>query len=263
MLSSDSKDFFESKFETDKYSRIKEYSIFLYHLLDILMLLLRYLLSSHVDNYRDDMVIENLVYLILSLINFFCENYSNNELNYISVVTTEYLQRLFEKSLETFKEICKFNTTIKLNFEKIFEKIAEEPSFKGGMLYLLSFIFNVVTNEYTIEAFQDLIKKEQKKPVIDIYYDLESNIKSTIRMGNLGEKENFLQYAVKMGVTSNNPFIISSSILFLNCVQKSMYETTGDNINEKVNEYLKVSLENAWKEISKVKIYLLIEDKVI
>ena len=37
-------------------------------------------------------------------------------------------EKLFEKALEAFKEICKFNTTIKLNFEKIMEKYIEQSS---------------------------------------------------------------------------------------------------------------------------------------
>ena len=69
LLSNDSKTFLETKCDIDKFNRTKEYIIFLYHLLDILFLLLRYLLSSHVDNYRDDLVIESIVYLIIYLIN--------------------------------------------------------------------------------------------------------------------------------------------------------------------------------------------------
>lgn len=269
LLSNDSKTYHETKCEIDKYSRTKEYIIFLYHLLDILFLLLRYLLSSHVDNYRDDLVIESVVYLIISLINNFYEYYNYCEINNKSIYLSELLQKLFEKSLECFKEICKFNTTIKLNFEKIFEKLSENPSNKGSMLYLLSFIFNVVTNEYTLETFQDILKKVQKKPVIDIYYDLESNIKSNIRIGNLAEDQNFLQYVVKVGVNSNNMWLINNCVLFLNSVQKSREDSSAskekghhDKIHDKVNEYLKESLENAWNKISKVKTYLLMEEKV-
>ena len=269
LLSNDSKTFLETKCDIDKFNRTKEYIIFLYHLLDILFLLLRYLLSSHVDNYRDDLVIESIVYLIIYLINNFYDIYNYSESNNKSTYLSELLQNLFEKSLECFKEICKFNTTIKLNFEKIFEKFSEDPSNKGSMLYLLSFIFNVVTNEYTLETFQDIIKKFQKKPVIDIYYDLESNIKSNIRIGNLAEDQNFLQYVVKIGINSNNMWIINNCVLFLNSVQKSRDEGTSnkdkslnDKIHEKVNEYLKQSLENAWNKVSKVKTYLLMEEKV-
>lgn len=274
LLSNDMREFVDVKNEADKSLKIKEYSIFLFHLYDILSILLTNLLSSHVDNYRDNIVIESTVGLLITLINYLFDAYSldkstltNTYLDTINVTPSatysiQYVQKLFEKTLHTFKEICKFNTTIKLNFEKIFEKLSEKPSNKGALVYILNFMFSVVNNEYTIEAFIDILRKTQKMPVIDVYNDLESNLKfNTIRVGHVSDNMTFLQYIVDACVSSNNPWLEKISSQLLLSIQRSYVNKTKDKIFEQICDFLLNSLNNSFNKTAKVNMSIL-EDKV-
>ena len=261
-LSIESKYNIDSKLEFEKTQHLKEYSIFLYHILDILFILLRNLLSSHVDNYRDDLVIENLVYLLLEVINFLYEIYELNCLSFKSFFITEYIQKLLEKGLEVFKEICKFNTTIKRNFEKILEKIAEKPSYKGAMLYLLTFIISSVNNEYTLEDFVEIFKKIQKVPNVDILYELETNVRNqVVRIGNFCDGKNFLEYCVEIAIYSNNQWIVKNIANFFIMLLKSNINQTKEKLYDKIYEYLYTSLISAFNNVNKIELKL-VEDKV-
>jgi len=230
--------------------------------LDILLILLRNLLSSHVDNYRDDLVIENLIYLLLEVTNFLYEIYDLNSLSFKSYFITEYIQKLFEKTLEVFKEICKFNTTIKRNFEKILEKIAEKPSYKGAMLYLLTFVILSVNNEYTLEDFLEVLMKVQKVPIVDILYELETNVKNqVIRIGNFCDGKNFLEYVVDIAIYSNNAWIAKNCSNFLIILLKSNINQSKEKLYDKIYDYLYTPLITAYNSIYKMELTLL-QDKV-
>ena len=235
LLSSESKEFqYNAKgdYEFEIYSKIKEYSILLTHLYDILSILLKHLLSTHVDNYRDDTVIENTVSLLIIIINYLYENFENSQqatnsgshsqsktnLQYImfsasNIHVIEHVQNLFDSSLKAFKEICKFNTTIKLNFEKILERIAEKPSNKSAMVYILNFMFNVVSNEYTIETFVEVLSKIQKLPQVDVYTELENETyqkRYHLKIGHLSAEKSFINYVSEMGALTNNDWLRSN-----------------------------------------------------
>lgn len=273
-MSSDFKEKFQdlkSENECDKFLLLKDYSIFLFHLFDILSILLKNLLSSHVDNYRDNIVIENTVSLLIILINYLVDIYSNDKINtsfsnlnfyensnlYLLVV--EYVQKLFENVLEAFREICKFNTTIKLNFEKILEKIAEKPSNLTPMVYILNFMFNVVNNEYTIETFLDFLRKVQKQPQTDVYNELETNIKQSMKIGHYSDEKNLIQFLVELGINSNNDFMITNIAGLLISVQKADMK---GKTNEQLCEYLISHINNFFSKISKLNIALLEEKEI-
>jgi hypothetical protein len=276
LLSSDLGGYVEnskSDSESEKFTKIKEYSIFLYHLYDILSTLLRHLLSSHVDNYRDNVVIDSSISLLITLINYLCEIYSvdrstSNTLSpfyensncYVYIV--EPLQKLFESVLTTLREICKFNTTIKLNFEKIVERIAEKPSNKGAMIYILNFMFNMVNNEYTIETFIEIFRKVQKQPPNDVYFELESNIKNqTVRIGHLAEEKYFLQYLMDIALNSSNYWILSNTANLLISIKRIYVNKNRAKVYEQVCDYLNNHIINISSKIVKVN-YSILQSKV-
>ena len=214
------------------------------------------------DNYRDDLVIENLIYLLLEVINFLYEIYDVNSLSYKSFFISEYIQKLLEKGLEVLKEICKFNTTIKRNFEKILEKIAEKPSYKGGMIYLLTYIISSVNNEYALEDFLEILKKVQKVPVMDILYELETNVKNqVIRIGNFSDGKNFLEYLVDIAISSNNNWIVKNCANFLITLLKSNINQSKEKLYDKIYDYMYTQLISAVNNVNKIDLKL-VEDKV-
>ena len=106
-------------------------SNFLYYLYDILTILINNLLSSHVDNYRDEEIIEHLLSNISSCFSFLISIYTLDEkifkigANLYKIVNS--VQNLFNKCLELLHEFCQFNTTIKLEFREIIDKILSVP----------------------------------------------------------------------------------------------------------------------------------------
>lgn len=259
-------------FETEKNTKIKEYSIFLFHLLDILDLLLANLLSSHVDNYRDNFVLDSIINLFVTLINHLQtvytvdKNTSNGlhvDLNYsYSLSNVYYLQILFTKVLFCFRQICKFNTTIKLNFNKIMEKIVENPSYKGPLIFVLNFMFQVVNNEYTIINFLELIKKQQKIPVQDIYSELESTYEHQqfVKIGHLANDLSLIEYIMEIGINSNSSWISDNCASLLIGIQKN-YSSKDNKVYEEICDYLNNILSNNFNRIAKVNMSIL-ESKV-
>ncbi len=278
----------EIKNDCDKYKKIKEYSILLTHLYELLGILLKNLLSSHVDNYRDSCIIDCTINLIIHITNFLYENYSgysyikgsrevnlNNNDNELNPITDsyeennncniiEYLQNLLQNTLNTFKEMCKFNTSIKLNFEKILEKVSEKPSNKGPMIYVLNFMLNIVTNEYTIETFIDHFRKFQKRLPVDVYNDIEFNIKANpIRLSNLFEDRNFIKYAIEIGTSCENEWIVENSAKFLLTLKRCYISKTKENMYQEISEALISSLNSAFNKISKIECLSILNEKVI
>jgi hypothetical protein len=265
LLSNDLKEYQETLSDVEKNNKIKEYSILLTYLYDTLSILFVNLLSSHVDNYRDNLVIDSTVSLLLTLINYLYDVYilnSTNDLLPYNVYIVEYVQKLFEVVLRSFKEICKFNTTIKLNFEKILEKVAEKPSNKGAMIYILSFMFHIVNNEYTVETFIEHMTKVYSLPVIDVYSEIESNVKGqVVRLGHLSTDKTFLQYLIEIGMTSNSDWIINNCANLILSIQRCYINKPKLKIYEQINDYLLNAVNTAFSKIAKVDSKIL-EDKV-
>ena len=129
----------------------------------ILATLLSNLLSSHVDNYRDTIVIEKIVDCIVLCVNYLFDIYSDENTNDIINENVESVQKLFEASLLAFREICKFNTTIQLFFKKLIDKLIDKPCNKMGMIFVFNFMLSNVNSEYTVEAFVEHLTKVQNK----------------------------------------------------------------------------------------------------
>jgi hypothetical protein len=265
LLSNDVKEYQETLSDTDKNNKIKEYSIMLSYLYDTLRLLLLNLLSSHVDNYRDNLVIDHTISLLILLTNYLFEVYSYNCSSFprYNVHVVEYVQKLFEVALQTFREICKFNTTIKLNFEKILEKIAEKPCNKGAMIYILSLMYYVVNNEYTAETFIEFMTRVYTLPTNDVCSEIDSNIKGqVIRLGHLCTDKTFLQYVIEVGMLTNNDWIMKECTNLLLSIQRCYINKTKIKIYEQINDDVLNIINNSFTKISKVDCKFL-QDKVI
>jgi hypothetical protein len=221
-----------------------------------------------VDNYRDSVVIDNTVSLLITLINFLYENYSDQLNSDCHTLVIEYVQKLFESTLLAFKEICKFNTTIKLNFEKILEKIAEKPSNKGAMIYILNFMFNIVNNEYTLETFVEILTKPQKAPLVDIYTELENGFALLkphnygIKIGNFTQEKSFIKYLIDIAVNTNNEWIVSTSSELLINILRTYLDKSKGKLNEEIFEYSFELLNQAYNKISKVNA-LIMQDREV
>jgi len=288
----------EAKNDCEKYKKIKEYSILLSNLYEILAILLKNLLSSHVDNYRDSCIIDQTINLIIILTNYLYENFSiysvnnsfkdsnlnnsnhdlnntnssNNNFNGLnfsfeennsSLNIIEYLQNLLLNALNTFKEMCKFNTSIKLSFEKILEKVAEKPSNKGPMIYILNFMLNVVSNEYTIETFIENFRKTQKRMLVDVYNDIEYNIKANpVRLCHLFEEKNFIKYIIEIGTSCENEWIVENAAKFLLAIQRCYVTKSKENLYQEISEALISSLNNTFNKISKIECLTILNEKV-
>ncbi len=260
----------KSELELEKYTRIKEYSVLLTHLYDILATLLGHLLSSHVDNYRDNKVIDNTVSLLIILINYLYEFYSRCEGSNVSIQihsninlnVVENIQKLFTSVLKAFKEICKFNTTIKLNFEKIMERISERPQNKGAMIYIFNFMFSIINNEYTIETFVEHFMKVQKPITIDIFNELESNTKhQAVKISHLCEDRTFIQYIMEIGTNTNNEWIRYNCANLLLSIQRAYKDKSKNNLYEQISDQIINAINSAFGKISKIDLSI-IEDKV-
>jgi hypothetical protein len=267
------------KNECDKYKKIKEYSILLSNLFEILGNLLRNLLSSHVDNYRDSIILDQTINLLIILINYLTNNYASNSYSYSlnnnsncnilfseennNYNIIEYLQNLIYQTLSTFKEICKFNTSIKLNFERIIEKISENPSNKAPMIYILNFMLNIVNNEYTIETFVENFKKPQKNLTIDFYNDLEYNIKAnSVKLSYIFEDKSFIKYIIEIGLSSESEWLVDNCANFLLTLQRLYVLKSKENLYLEIREHIFNSLISIFNKISKIESFNIFSDKV-
>ena len=202
----------------NKYEKIKEYSTLLCHTYEIFKNLLSNLLSSHVDHYRDENVIHETVTLILNCINYLFDIYSNtngNSSNENILESAYYIQNLFESALSAFKQICLFNTTIKLNFKYIIQHLINNPKYKFGMMYLLNFMIHIVNSEHTVENFVDYLTKIIKKPNKEndddsILFETLDNLNkikplSLNRFINQNKDiKNILHYIIEIGIKTSN-----------------------------------------------------------
>ena len=272
LLYSDWKEQSGFKNECDKYKKIKEYSILLSNLYEILGNLLKNLLSSHVDNYRDSMILDYTINLLILLINYLTENYTSNSLSNSNALFSEdnnnyniieYLQNLMYHTLSTFKEICKFNTSIKLNFERIMEKISEKPSNKAPILYILNFMLNIVNNEYTVETFVEHFKKPQKNIIIDFYNDLEYNLKAnSVKLSYIFEDKSFIKYVIEMGLSSESDWLVDNCANFLLTLQRLYVTKSNENLYLEIRENIFNSIVSVFNKISKIESFTIFNDKV-
>ena len=257
----------------NKYEKIKEYSTLLCHIYEILQNLLSNLLSSHVDHYRDESVIHETVILILNCINYLFDIYSNtngNSCNENILRSAYYIQKLFESSLSTFRQICLFNTTIKLNFKNIIQHLINNPKYKFGMMFLLNFMINIVNNEYTVETFVDYLTKTIKKQNAEnegnsILYEILDNL-SKIKPLNLNrfikqknDTQNILQYIIEIGIKTNNDYLLYNTAQVLLGIFRRYVGNDSLNVHHIISNTILSYLTNSFNKISKVNCNILEE----
>ena len=257
----------------NKYEKIKEYSTLLCHIYEILQNLLSNLLSSHVDHYRDESVIHETVILILNCINYLFDIYSNtngNSCNENILRSAYYIQKLFESSLSTFRQICLFNTTIKLNFKNIIQHLINNPKYKFGMMFLLNFMINIVNSEYTVETFVDYLTKIIKKPNAEneensILYETLDNL-SKIKPLNLNrfikqkkDTQNILQYIIEIGIKTNNDYLLYNTAQVLLGIFRRYVGNDSLNVHHIISNTILSYLTNSFNKISKVNCNILEE----
>ena len=210
-------------------------SNFLYYLYDILALLLNNLLSSHVDNYRDEDIVDHLLLNISSCFNFLISLYSLEEKTF-KIGQHLYkkinaVQNLFNKSLELLHELCQFNTTIKLRFKDLIDKILSVPENIPSQLFIVNFIFNNNNSEFTIDHFIDAFQQKIEKinsnnannqnnnalysnnfeetlmmEQLENYKNESVNLK--VILSHCDQKiNNFIDYIIIMGIKTNDDFL--------------------------------------------------------
>ena len=203
-------------------------SNFLYNLYDILTILINNLLSSHVDNYRDEEIIDHLLSNISSCFSFLISIYTLDE-KIIKIGQNLYkiinaVQNLFNKCLELLHEFCQFNTTIKLKFKDIINKILSVPENIPCKLFIVNYILNNNNNEFTIEHFIDIFKQSSEKINLNAINN-QINYEETLMMEQIEniknddlnlkvllsfcdkKIDNFIDYLIIMGISTNDDFI--------------------------------------------------------
>ena len=254
----------ESGGEGNKIEVINTNSLLLSYVMKILSTLLSNLLSSHVDNYRDNEVIEKIVEVIVDCVNFLFEVYSgetfDDEDSKVDIV--ENVQKMFNAALGTFREICKFNTTIKLSFKKLLDMLIDESSNKLGMMYLFNFMLNNVNSEYTIEAFVEHLTKIQKKQGLDLFNEIESNFQTVIKYSDFIENKNILQFIIDIATSSNNDFLVLQCAQVLLCVYKRYNGRNKLNVYEEITEKILSKLNLSFNKIAKINFFLLEEKDI-
>ena len=90
--------------------------------------------------------------------------------------------------LEVLHELCQFNTTIKLKFNDIIERILSSPENILCKLYIINFILNNNNNEFTIDHFIDVFKQTPEK----INVNSGNNSSSTIINNNINFEETLM-----------------------------------------------------------------------
>ena len=250
-------------------------SNFLYHLYDILTLLLNNLLSSHVDNYRDEDIIDHLLLNITSCFNFLISFYALDE-NIFKIGPSLYkkinsVQNLFNKCLELLHELCQFNTTIKIKFKDIIDKILTIPENIPCQLFIVNYILNNNNNEFTIDHFIDVFKQTPEKINSNIINNQNNNglnninfeetlmmeqietakndaINLKILLSHCDQKiNNFIDYVIIMGISTNDDFLKQQCAfiilsIFHKFTLKGNIEVFQEIVNKIINE-IKIQYE--------------------
>ena len=262
-------------------------SNFLYYLYDILCLLLNNLLSSHVDNYRDEDIMDHLFLNISSCFNFLISFYTLDENTYkigpYLYKKINAVQNLFNKCLELLHEICQFNTTIKLKFKDIMDRILSIPENIPCQLFLVNFILNNNNNEFTIDHFIDAFKLSPEK--INTFINNQNinglnniNFEETLMMEQLENAKNdalnlkvilshcdqkisnFIDYVIIMGISTNDDFIKQQCALnILSIFHKFTLKGNTEIFQEIVSKIIS-EIKTQYEYLSKVNC-LYFEDK--
>ena len=263
------------------------FSNFLYHLYDILCTLLNNLLSSHVDNYRDEDIMDHLFLNISASFNFLISFYTLDEgiykigPNFYKKINA--VQNLFNKSLELLHEICQFNTTIKLKFKDIIDRILSVPENIPCQLFLVNFILNNNNNEFTIDHFIDVFKQNPEKIALlgnnPNFAGLNMiNFEETLMMEQLdnikndainlkvilshcgGKIYNFIDYIIIMGISTNDDFIKQQcALIILSIFHKFTLKGNTETFQEIVTSIIN-EIKTQYEYLSKVNC-LYFEDK--
>ena len=263
-------------------------SNFLYHLYDILSLLLNNLLSSHVDNYRDEDIIDQLLLNISSCFNFLISFYSLDEKNFKIGIDLyrkiNAVQNLFNKCLEFLHELCQFNTMIKLRFKDIIDKILSVPENIPSQLFIINYILNNNDNEFTIDHFIDVFKQNPEKIISNLdnqnYNGLNNiNFEDTLMNEQIENVKNdatsikvllshcepkietFIDYLINMGITTNDDFIKQQcAFIILSIFHKFTLKGNTEIFQEIVSKIIN-EIKLQYEYLSKVNCCLYFDDK--
>ena len=250
---------------------------FLYYLYDILSTLLNNLLSSHVDNYRDEIVIDKLLENISCCFNYLLMFYvlkgKEFKIGQFLYKTINAVQELFNKCLEVMHELCQFNTTIKLKFNDIIDRILSTPENILCKLYMVNFILNNNNAEFTIEHFIDVFKQSPEKinsNSLNNNNNLNINFEDTLMIQQLENLNfykinlktilshcntkinNFIDYIIMLGTLTNDDFLKQQCALIILSIfhkftLKENTETFRYIVNVIINE-----LQSQYESLSKV-----------
>ena len=223
----------------------------------ILATLLSNLLSSHVDNYRDTIVIEKIVDCIVLCVNYLFDIYSDENTNDIINENVESVQKLFEASLLAFREICKFNTTIQLFFKKLIDKLIDKPCNKMGMIFVFNFMLSNVNSEYTVEAFVEHLVKVQNKQSLDLFNEIENNLSTVIKYSDFIDGDNIVKYIVEVASTTNNDFLVMQCANVLLFIYKRYNGKNKLTVYEEITQVVIDKLNTVFNKISKFNFFLL------
>ena len=257
-------------------------SNFLYYLYDILSILLNNLLSSHVDNFRDEDIIEKLLLNISSSFNYLLSFYSMRGKNYkigkFLYKTINSVQQLFNKCLEVLHELCQFNTTIKLKFNIFIERILSTPENILCKLYIVNFILNNNNNEFTIDHFIDVFKQSPGKINPNIGNNNNINFEESLMneqlenpnceeislktiLSHCNQKiNNFIDYIIMLGISTNDDFLKHQcAFIILNIFHKFTLKGNTDTFREIVSKII-TEIQIQYESLSKVN-YFYFEEK--
>ena len=193
------------------------------------------------------------------------------------------VQNLFNKCLELLHEICQFNTTIKLKFKDIMERILSIPENIPCQLFLVNFILNNNNNEFTIDHFIDAFKQSPEK--INTFVNNQNvnglnniNFEETLMMEQLENAKNealslkvilshcdqkinnFIDYVIIMGISTNDDFIKQQCALnILSIFHKFTLKGNTEIFQEIVSKIIS-EIKTQYEYLSKVNC-LYFEDK--
>ena len=251
---------------------------FLYYLYDILCILLNNLLSSHVDNYRDEDVIDKLLENISCCFNYLLSFYTLKGKDYkigqFLYKTINSVQELFNKCLEVLHELCQFNTTIKLKFNDIIDRILSSPENILCKLYVVNFILNNNNAEFTIEHFIDVFKQTPEKITSNSSNNnnnnLNINFEDTLMIQQLENLNfykinlktilshcnqkinNFIDYIIMLGTLTNDDFLKQQcALIILSIFHKFTLKDNTDTFRE-ILAIIINELQSQYESLSKV-----------
>ena len=259
----------------------------LYYLYDILCMLMNNLLSSHVDNYRDEDIIDHLLLNICSCFNYLISFYSLDEkvfkIGQHLYKKINAVQNLFNKCLELLHELCQINTTIKLRFKDLIDKILSVPDNIPSLLFIVNYILNNNNNEFTIDHFIDVFKQQFEKINENENNSNNNalnniNFEDTLMMEQLENVKtdalnlkailshcdqkinNFIDYIIIMGISTNDDFLKQQcAFIILSIFHKFTLKGNTDIFQEIVTKIIN-EIKSQYENLSKVN-YLYFEDK--